>query len=101
MLDRRSQTQSVAFLFFDLALAAAAWVGAYWVRFQSGLFPIQGEVQPFYWCWRHLPFLLALAFIAFRVAGMYDIGRLRRFREEVLVGREDGRPRGRASSPAG
>lgn len=85
MLDRRSQTQSVVFLFFDLALAAVAWVGAYWLRFHSGLFPVAGETQPFFWCWRHLPLLLVLAFTAFRLAGMYEIGRLRRFREEVLA----------------
>ncbi len=86
MLDRRSQAQSLAFLVSDLLLTAAAWLGAYWVRFASGLIPIKGEeAQPFHWCWRHLPLLLPLALVAFRIAGMYQIGRLRRFREEIVA----------------
>jgi Undecaprenyl-phosphate glucose phosphotransferase len=86
MLDRRSQAQSLIFLASDLLVTVAAWLGAYWIRFGSGLIPIKGEeAQPFHWCWRHLPLLIPLAVAAFRMAGMYQIGRLRRFREEVAA----------------
>jgi hypothetical protein len=36
MFKRSSQILGVWFLFWDLALTAAAWVGAYFVRFDSG-----------------------------------------------------------------
>ena len=85
MIDRRSQVQSLAFLVADVAVAALAWLGAYWLRFSSGFLPPNGEPPPFYWCWRQVPFLLLVSFAAFRIAGMYQIGRLRRFREEVVA----------------
>lgn len=85
MIDRRSQVQSFGFFASDVCLAAVAWLAAYYVRFQAGWFAVEGVGPPFYWCWRQLPLVALLAWIAFRLAGMYEIGRLRRFREEVLT----------------
>ncbi|MBY0228057.1 MAG: undecaprenyl-phosphate glucose phosphotransferase, partial [Gemmataceae bacterium] len=85
MIDRRSQAQSLLFLLSDLALAVAAWLAAYWIRFGSGWLAPNGDLPPFYWCWRQTPLVLLAAFAAFRIAGMYQIGRLRRFREEVVA----------------
>ncbi|MGL4555222.1 MAG: undecaprenyl-phosphate glucose phosphotransferase [Gemmataceae bacterium] len=85
MIDRRSQVQSFGFFLSDLTLTAAVWLAAYYVRFQAGWFAWDRDVPPFYWCWRQLPLLTLLAAVAYRLAGMYQIGRLRRFREEVLA----------------
>ena len=35
-------------------------------------------------CWRTLPLVLLIAAVAYRLAGQYDIHRLRRLREEFL-----------------
>lgn len=86
MVDRRSQFLCAAFAASDLAVAAAAWLGAYWLRFETGIVSPRGEHQPaFLVCLRQLPLILLLAAFAFRVAGQYEIGRLRRFREEMLA----------------
>ena len=86
MIDRRSQLICAAFLLGDLAVTALAWLGAYWLRFDAGLVSIRNEHQPaFAVCLRQLPVVLLLAFFAFRLAGQYQIGRLRRFREEMLA----------------
>lgn len=85
MIDRRSQVQSFGFFLSDLTLTAVIWLTAYYVRFRAGWFAWEGDIPPFYWCWRQLPLLLLLSVFAFRHAGMYQIGRLRRFREEVLA----------------
>jgi Undecaprenyl-phosphate glucose phosphotransferase len=87
MIDRRSQLMCFGFFLSDLALTALAWLGAYVLRFASGLFVIGAEATPplFYHCWRQLPVILLLAVVAYRVAGQYHIGRLRRFREEMLA----------------
>src|SRR5262249_41381041 len=70
----------------DLALTALAWLGAYWLRFDAGLVSIRNEHQPaFIVCLRQLPIVLVLAALAFRFAGQYQIGRLRRFREDMLA----------------
>src|SRR5262249_22827299 len=85
MIDRRSQLICAAFFLSDLTLTALAWLGAYWLRFEAGL-PARNEHQPpFLVCLRQLPFILLLAAVAFRFAGQYQIGRLRRFREEMLA----------------
>src|SRR5206468_4329323 len=69
MIDRRSQLQSFGFLVSDLVLTAVAWLAAYYVRFQAGWFAWQGDVPPFFWCWRQLPLLMLLAAVGYRLAG--------------------------------
>jgi Undecaprenyl-phosphate glucose phosphotransferase len=84
MFKRRSQVLRVWFLFWDLAATAAAWVGAYYLRFHSGLVPIYNLVPPVEECWRNLPLVVLLAALAYRLTGQYAIHRLRRLREEVV-----------------
>src|SRR5690349_9484726 len=85
MIKRRSQVLTVWFLAADLALTAAAWVGAYLVRFRSGWIPAHAETLPdLDQCWRTLPLVLLIAAVAFRLTGQYDIHRLRRLREELV-----------------
>jgi Undecaprenyl-phosphate glucose phosphotransferase len=84
ILQRRSQLLGIGFLFCDLTLTALAWVGAYYVRFESGWVEILAAQPSFYLCWRLLPLVLLLAAGAYRITGQYNIHRLRRFREEVV-----------------
>lgn len=85
MIDRRSQVQTFGFFVSDLGLTALMWLAAYYARFQAGWFVWEGDIPPFYWCWRQIPLLCLLAAFAYRFAGMYHIGRLRRFREEIVA----------------
>jgi len=84
MILRRTQPLAVWFQCCDLVLTAAAWVGSYLIRF-SGLFPIPKDPPGFELCERNLPLVVVLAAVAFRIAGQYQIHRLRRLREETLA----------------
>ena len=85
MIDRRSQLLWFGFLVSDLFLTALAWVIAYVLRFESGWLARGHDPLPFSLCARQLPMIFVLAGVAYRVVGMYDIGRLRRFREEMIA----------------
>jgi Undecaprenyl-phosphate glucose phosphotransferase len=84
MIKQRSQILCVWFLTWDLVLTAAAWVGAYYVRVESGWIPLFKKPPDPILCWRNLPLVLVLAAVAYHLTGQYTIGRLRRFREEVV-----------------
>ena len=85
MLNRTSQPLTAWFLLGDLALTAAGWLAAYWVRFNTHLIPIHLDVPEFDQYVANLPLVLLLAVVAYRVAGMYEIHRMRRFREELVA----------------
>src|SRR5205823_8831405 len=85
MLHHRSQLLSSCFLVSDLVVTAGAWLGAYYLRFESGWVPLSKPPAAFLLCWRSLPLVLALALLAFRLAGLYEVHRLRRFREELVA----------------
>jgi Undecaprenyl-phosphate glucose phosphotransferase len=88
MVRRVNQSLVAWFLLWDLALTACAWTGAYAARFHSGLFSTPRGVPPIELYLRTLPLVLLVGMIAFRFAGMYEVHRLRRFREELAaVGR--------------
>lgn len=84
MFKRSSQILQVWFFCSDLFVVFAAWVGAYYLRFETGLIPVVKDPLEFNHCWRHLPVVLILGGIAFRYTGQYNIHRLRRFREEMV-----------------
>jgi Undecaprenyl-phosphate glucose phosphotransferase len=84
MIRRSSQPLAVWFLGWDLVFTAAAWIGAYLVRF-SGWLPVFKDTPDFYLCWRNLPLVLVLAAVAYRLAGQYHVHRLRRGREELAA----------------
>ena len=46
MIHRSSQLLCVWFLGWDLLLTAAAWLGAYYLRFESGLLPLRRMPPP-------------------------------------------------------
>jgi Undecaprenyl-phosphate glucose phosphotransferase len=86
MIRRTSQTITAWFVVWDLALTALAWLGSYWLRFDSGLIPFDPEIQPdFVLYLGTVPLILLLALVCYRMAGMYEVHRLRRFREELLA----------------
>ncbi len=85
MVRRVSQSLVAWFLIWDLALTAGAWVGAYYVRFYTGLFSIHRGIPDFGLYIRALPLILLVGMIAYRIAGMYEVHRLRRFREELAA----------------
>jgi Undecaprenyl-phosphate glucose phosphotransferase len=84
MIKRSSQVLSVCFLICDLCLTAAAWVGAYYVRFDTGWIPQEKDTPPVELCWENLPLVVVMAAVAYRLTGQYAIHRLRRLREEVV-----------------
>ena len=83
MVRRVSQSLVAWFLLWDLALIAGAWLLAYSVRFHSGLFSNHRGVPALALYLRALPLVLLVGMVAFRFAGMYEVHRLRRFREEL------------------
>ena len=84
MINRNRQLLCTWFIGWDLALTAAAWVGAYLLRFDTGWLPIESITPDFILCWRLLPLVLAVALVSYHIAGQYHIHRLRRFREEMV-----------------
>jgi len=58
-----SQTLTGWFALWDLLIAGSAWIGAYYLRFDSGLFPVTKEIPDEQLCWNNLPLVLLLALI--------------------------------------
>src|SRR5208283_3381864 len=85
MIKHRSQILCVWFLAWDLVLTAAAWIGAYYLRFDAGWVPLHKDTPEPYLCWRSLPLVVLLSAVAYEFTGQYIIHRLRRFREEVVA----------------
>ncbi len=85
MIHQRSQLLSSCFLLTDLVLTTAAWFLAYYLRFETGWLQVEKVTPPFYLCWRQVPLLWLLSAVAYRLAGQYTVGRLRRFREEMVA----------------
>jgi Undecaprenyl-phosphate glucose phosphotransferase len=84
MIRRSSQPLILWFLFWDLTLTALAWLGAYFLRFSSGWIPVFRGTPDLALCTEKLPLILILAAVAYSVAGLYQVHRLRRFREEMV-----------------
>jgi Undecaprenyl-phosphate glucose phosphotransferase len=84
MIKRSIQALCVWFLLWDLILTGAAWVGAYYLRFASGLIPIYKTPPDVQLCWQSLPLVLVLAIFAYHLTDQYKIHRLRRLREEMI-----------------
>jgi hypothetical protein len=50
----------------------------------AGRFPCFTHLRRGRFCWRLTPLVVAATLLAFRVAGLYEVQRLRRFREELV-----------------
>jgi len=85
-MTRRSSEPLVGwFAVWDLTLTAAAWVAAYWLRFQTDLIPITREVPEFDRYLGTLPLVLILSVISYRFCGLYQVHRLNRIRDELAA----------------
>ncbi|CAN5663381.1 undecaprenyl-phosphate glucose phosphotransferase [soil metagenome] len=80
MMRRYNRLLVAYYVLTDAALAAAAFLLAYLIRFESGLIPIWEGVPPFEEYVALTPFLALLVPAAFHVQGLY---RLRRGRSRV------------------
>ncbi len=85
MIHQRSQLLSTCFLLTDLVLTTAAWFLAYYLYFHSGWFHQEKPVPEILLYLQQVPLLWLLSVVAYRLASMYDVGRLRRFREEIVA----------------
>lgn len=85
MIQRRSQWLCFGFLLSDLLAICLAWLGAYYLRFDSGLIKVSKPPAEFNQCLQLLPLVLLLGILAFRLLGLYAIDRHRRFREEIVA----------------
>ena len=84
MIRQRSQILCAWFFAWDLTLTAAAWVGAYYLRFETGWIPVTKDPPDLALCLRNLPLVVLLSAVAYHYTGQYAVGRLRRLREEVV-----------------
>ena len=60
MIKRSSQILGAWFLLSDLVVTALAWMGAYFIRFNSGWIPIYKTPPQAQLCWANLPFRLPI-----------------------------------------
>lgn len=84
MIRRKSQILCLWYVLWDLLMTSAAWVWAYFLRVESGFFPLTTTPPDWMLCLRNLPVVLLLAIIAYRITGQYVIHRFRRLRDEVV-----------------
>jgi Undecaprenyl-phosphate glucose phosphotransferase len=84
MIKRRSQVLCAWFVCWDLLSTTAAWLGAYFLRFDSGWIPQTKATPDFLLCLQNLPLVLLLSVTAYRLTGQYVHHRMRRFREETV-----------------
>jgi len=79
-----SQPLCVWFIVWDVLVTVAAWLGAYLIRFDTGI-PLVNNHQPdFELCVSNLPLVVILSLVSYRVVGLYEVHRLLRVREEVV-----------------
>ena len=86
MVNRSTHPLQVWFLVVDFSATVAAWLGAYWLRFDSQWIPLIHDHRPeFSLCVGHLPLISILAVVCYRYARLYEVQRLTRFREETVA----------------
>lgn len=85
MVKRSSQPLLAWFLAWDVVITGLAWVAAYFLRFDTGI-PLVNNHQPdLDLCLQNLPLVVILALVSYRVPKMYEVHRMRRFREEMVA----------------
>jgi Undecaprenyl-phosphate glucose phosphotransferase len=84
MIKHKSQLLCLWFFVCDLALTTAAWLGAHYLRFDSGLFDVDKTPPTFEMCWKNIPLVMLCSVLAYHFTGQYQIHRFRRLREEFV-----------------
>jgi Undecaprenyl-phosphate glucose phosphotransferase len=80
---RHGNKLGLIFLAGDLAVTTVAWLAAYFCRF--GLLPSPDGIPDFHLVMEALPLVLVLAAVSYRLAGLYEIHRLRQMPRELGV----------------
>jgi Undecaprenyl-phosphate glucose phosphotransferase len=75
----------VFFRLTDAAVVVAAWVVSYWARFFLPSFPAAKDLPPFGTYASLVPLIATLWILVFSYSGVYESGRLRARRTEVLL----------------
>ena len=83
MYRRHGDKLALVFLACDLAVTAAVWAGAYFLRFWA--LPSPMGVPHYASMLQALPLVLLLAAIAYRLSGLYEIHRLKQLPRELGV----------------
>lgn len=81
MYRRHGDKLSLVFWACDVAVTAAVWVGAYFVRF--ALLPSPDGVPDFRLVLSSLPLVVLLATLAYRTCGLYEVHRLKQLPREL------------------
>jgi len=84
MIKHKSQILCVWFLACDLLMTGAAWIGAHFLRFDSGFFDVDKPPPTFEECLSQIPIVLIVSLLAYHLTDQYQIHRFRRLREELL-----------------
>ncbi|MDD7473562.1 MAG: undecaprenyl-phosphate glucose phosphotransferase [Bdellovibrionota bacterium] len=71
MLKERKQLVEVFFVIFDLFFIAVAWVLAYYLRFYSGIIPVDKGIPPFSQYFWFLIIVFPIWFLAYKLGGLY------------------------------
>jgi len=80
---RHGNKLGLVFLAGDLVVTTIAWFAAYFIRFS--VLPTPDGVPDFHLVIEALPLVLVLAAVAYRLAGLYEIHRLRQMPRELGV----------------
>jgi len=85
-LKRSAHPLQIWFLVTDVAATVAAWLAAYYVRFDTDWIPlVEPHVPDFGLCLQALPIVVILSLICYRHAKQYEVHRLTRIREETVA----------------
>lgn len=85
MLNRYQQVIGGVFRLTDTAVVSLAWLASYWARFFLPPFEVRGELPPFGVYASLVPLIAVLWTLVFSVMGVYESGRLRGRKQEVLL----------------
>lgn len=83
MYRRHGQKLGLVFLLVDLAVTAAAWIAAYWLRYSFWAAP--HGVPEIDIVAASLPTVLVLAAVAYQLSGLYEVHRLRELPRELTT----------------
>ncbi|MHC4398272.1 MAG: undecaprenyl-phosphate glucose phosphotransferase [Planctomycetota bacterium] len=83
MYRRHGNKLGLVFLVCDLVVTSGVWVAAYFGRF--ALWPSPDGVPDFHLVVESLPMVLVLGAVSYRLAGLYEIHRLRQLPRELGV----------------
>jgi Undecaprenyl-phosphate glucose phosphotransferase len=85
MLNRYQQIIGGVFRITDAGVVALVWLASYWARFFLPPFEVRGELPAFSVYASLVPLIAVLWMLVFSVMGVYESGRLRGRKQEVLL----------------